>query len=105
MRQDKKNTYVLLFCCLTVLTIRAQNYHAIQGSSLAGALGVHNNPASIVNTPFKWDVALAGVQVKGSTNLVNIWNYSIFSPPTQSEYFFGGSGERFGITSANIHLL
>ncbi|MBC7423753.1 MAG: hypothetical protein H7334_09900, partial [Ferruginibacter sp.] len=42
---------LLLFNCLA-----AQNYHAINGSSYAGSLGVGNNPASIVHVPYAWDV-------------------------------------------------
>ncbi len=41
---------------------RAQNYHAMEGSPFAGSLGVANNPASIVNTPYPWDVTLFSFQ-------------------------------------------
>jgi len=64
----------------------SQNYHAIQGSSYAGALGVHNNPASIVSTPFKWDIVLVGTQLKSSTNSYTIFNYSLLSSPANSLY-------------------
>jgi hypothetical protein len=66
--------------------VKAQNFHALQGSSYTGAIGVHNNPASIVNTPFPWDVALFGFQVKSSTNAFRIYNYSLLSSPANSQY-------------------
>jgi hypothetical protein len=100
-----KKLYISVLTLLLASGAIAQNYHAIQGSSMAGALGVHNNPSSIVNTPFKWDVALIGVQGKVSTNAVSIRNYSLLSPPSGSEYFFAGSGKRFAISSVNVNLL
>jgi hypothetical protein len=62
----------------------AQNYHGIQGSPFAGSLGVHNNPAAAVNTPFPWDVVLFGSQLKTSTNAFTIYNYSLLSNPANS---------------------
>ncbi|MEO5591739.1 MAG: hypothetical protein ABIR15_09560 [Chitinophagaceae bacterium] len=84
----------------------AQNYHAIQGSSYAGALGVHNNPASIVNTPFKWDVVLFGAQVKSSTNAFSIHNYSLLSSPANSLYRVDkGQYKRKANMDVNLNLL
>jgi len=96
-----------LFILLSVpLLASAQNYHAIQGSSLAGGLGVHNNPSSIVNNPFKWDLTLIGIQAKASTNIVTIRNYSLLSKPSNSEYIFeGGLKSRYAIASVNVNLL
>ncbi|MEP7279482.1 MAG: hypothetical protein ABI813_12610 [Bacteroidota bacterium] len=74
------------FGLLAATGAHAQNYHAIQGSSYAGALGVHNNPASIVNTPFGWDVVVAGVQLTSSTNAFTIHDYSLLSSPANSRY-------------------
>ncbi len=84
----------------------AQNYHALNGSSYAGSLGVHNNPASIVNTPYKWDLALFGAQLKSSTNIVTIYDYSLLSNPQKSVYKLNeGSYERYGKLSFNFNLL
>ena len=60
----KKLLLAILLPLMIITGSPAQNYHAIQGSSYAGALGVHNNPAAIVNTPFKWDLVLFGAQLK-----------------------------------------
>ncbi len=84
----------------------AQNFHAIQGSPYAGSIGVHNNPSSIVSTPYKWDLTIIGAQTKGSTNILNVRNYSLLSKPSESEYFFTpGTFKRDAIANANINLL
>ena len=88
------------------MTSSGQNYHAIQGSSYAGSLGVGNNPASIVNTPFPWDINIFSFQVKGVTNAVTIHNYSLLSKPTTAKYGFnGGYYSRFAQANTNINLL
>lgn len=97
---------------LTILTgctigchLSAQNYHAVQGSSYAGSLGVANNPAAMVNTPYKWDFTLFGVQGQTSTNAVTVYNYSFLSNPADSKYYFsGGNYERYARINANLNL-
>jgi hypothetical protein len=101
--------YLLLLICsglLAVTGLNAQNYHAIQGSSYAGALGVMNNPASMVNTPFKWDVVLIGTQLKSSTNAFSIHDYSYLSSPANSLYHVdnGQYGRKANI-DFNLNLL
>jgi len=91
---------------LAMLNGKAQNYHAIQGSSYAGALGVHNNPASIVGTPFKWDVVLLGTQLKSSTNAFTIYNYSLLSSPANSLYYVDkGKYKRKADLDFNLNLI
>jgi hypothetical protein len=83
----------------------SQNYHAVNGSSYAGSLGVGNNPASIVNTPFAWDVDVFSVQAKPATNAVAVYKYSLLSSPANSEYLFsGGNYKRFAQADFNINL-
>ena len=85
--------------------LTAQNYHAIQGSSYAGALGVHNNPASIVNTPFTWDISVLGAQLKSSTNAFTIYNYSLISSPANSLYYINkGEYGRYANLNFNLNL-
>ena len=101
--------YLLLavwFGLLAVSGAYAQDYHAIQGSSYAGALGVHNNPASIVNTPFTWDVVVFGAQLTSSTNAFSIYNYSLLSSPANSLYYVdNGQYSRKSNAGFNINLL
>lgn len=94
------------FGLLAVSGAYAQDYHAIQGSSYAGALGVHNNPASIVNTPFTWDVVVFGAQLTSSTNAFSIYNYSLLSSPANSLYHVDdGQYSRKANADFNINLL
>ncbi|MGC4034675.1 MAG: DUF5723 family protein [Chitinophagaceae bacterium] len=97
----------LLFIFLVkIVSIHAQDYHAIQGSSYAGSLGVHNNPASIVMTPVKWDVTLFGLQGKSSSSLITVYDYSLLSNPYNSRYYFtGGDYKRFSDLAVNLNLL
>jgi hypothetical protein len=104
----KKGTRSLpaLLLLLVHLHGHPQNYYAIQGSNYAGSLGVGNNPASIVNTPYKWDIALFGVQEKNATNGVTIHNYSVLSNPAKSQYSIReGDYRRFAYTDYNANLL
>ena len=88
------------------LSVKAQNYNAINGSSYAGSLGVHNNPASIVSTPFKWDFTLFGTQLSTSTNAFSIHDYSYLSSPANSLYRVDhGEFERKANINLNVNLL
>ncbi len=102
----KKISLAAWFVVLLIMQVNAQNYHAIQGSSYAGALGVQNNPASIVNTPFTWDVVVFGAQVQSSTNTFSIRDYSLLSNPANSLYHVeGGNFSRKANIDFNLNLL
>jgi hypothetical protein len=86
--------------------VNGQDYHAIAGSNYAGALGVHNNPAAIVNTPYPWDITLIGIQAKYQTNAITVIDYSLLSSPANSKFLInGGDFSRYGNSQANINLL
>src|SRR5690349_10739874 len=86
--------------------VYGQNYHALNGSSYAGSLGVTNNPASISNTPYKWDVTLLAGQLKYSTNIISIFKYSLLKRASTSEYLINnGNFPRYGIMNMNLRLL
>lgn len=90
---------------LAQLVAVSQNYHAVNGSSYAGSLGVGNNPASIVNTPFAWDVDVFSVQAKPATNAVTVYKYSLLSSPANSEYLFDkGYYSRYIQANTNVNL-
>jgi hypothetical protein len=90
----------------TVFQIKAQNYHAVQGSSFAGSLGVSNNPASIVNTPYAWDVDLFSIQLKSATNTFTIKNYSLFSSAKKTTVAANdGYYKHYADVNFNINLL
>jgi hypothetical protein len=84
----------------------AQDYHAIEGSPFAGSLGVSNNPASILSTPYPWDVTLFSAQGTWSTNALTVYNLSLLSFSDSSKYGInnGNYGRRVNF-DYNIHLL
>ncbi len=101
-----KITSLLVLLSIFITGVRAQDYHAINGTVYSGSLGVHNNPSSIVNTPFKWDLTILGIQGKVSTNIVQVRKYSLLSKAGNSEYVFpSGTFARKGIATANVNLL
>lgn len=70
-----------LFFCITSYS---QNYNALTGSPYAGVSGVYINPASSVNSFYKWDVSLFGIGSTTSQNLFQLNNVNLFNPPTQT---------------------
>src|SRR5687768_17223082 len=94
-----------LFFVLSI-TAFSQNYHAMHGSSYAGSLGVGNNPASIVNAPYEWDLNLFSTQLKYTTNAVTIYKYSLLSSAATSEYQFDrGYYSRYMDFNFNCNIL
>jgi len=102
----KKVFLASLFSAILAPFVKGQNYHAINGSSYAGSLGVHNNPSSIVNTASKWDLTLFGAQVKNSTNAVTLHNVSYTHFRDTAELSFNnGNYSRFLVVNDNINIL
>ena len=85
------------------LLVQGQNYTATNGSSYIGSLNVHNNPSAIVNSPFKWDLTLFGLQDKHTTNTIKVFKYSLLSNPAKSEYLIS-SGEFSRHADLNLNL-
>ncbi|MBO9634106.1 MAG: hypothetical protein J7578_13405 [Chitinophagaceae bacterium] len=97
---------LLVLCCIISITGTGQNYHAVNGSSYAGSLGTGNNPASIVNTPWPWDITLFGIQAKAVTNILTVRNYSLLTSPAEARYQISNKNEaRYANTNYNINLL
>ena len=102
----KCNFYFLIVLSLLSILGRAQNYHAVQGSSYAGSLSLGSNPAGIVNAPYSWDVNLFSAQLKYTTNAVTIYKYSLLSSAANSEYQFDrGSYKRSFDFNFNSNIL
>lgn len=64
----------------------AQGYHAAHGSNYASSLNVANDPASILSSPYKWDLTLIGTQLKSVSNAYTLRNYSLLSLPSDAEF-------------------
>ncbi|HTE30016.1 MAG TPA: DUF5723 family protein [Chryseolinea sp.] len=76
----KRTWSLLIFAVLTGVNLYSQHYSAIHGSNYSGSLGVYNNPSSIVNVPYKWDLTLFGAQFQTISNAVTGRNFpSYFS--------------------------
>ena len=103
---NKKWLLHALWLLLVYTNGYTQNYYALQGSNYAGSLGIGNNPASIVNTPYKWDVTILGVQEKNATNCIIIHNWSLFGNPGNSQYSIReGDFKRYAYDDLNVNLL
>jgi hypothetical protein len=84
----------------------SQNYHAVEGTPDAGSMGVANNPASILSTPYPWDVTLFSVQLKNTTNALVLHDFSLLpSKDTIGVTWNRGYIKRFAAFNYNIHLL
>ena len=112
MTLRQKEKIIRMRNCITAVLLvfslgtMAQDYHAVEGSPFAGSLGVAGNPASILSTPYPWDITLFSTQVKNSTNAVRFTNYSYLSHPDTIGYdWTKGNLQRFAALNYNIHLL
>ena len=75
-----KIVFVLLLCiCHKVFS---QNYHAVNGSPYAGISNTYYNPATSVNSFYKWDVSLFGAQHALTNNFFTLSNFNGAQPPT-----------------------
>jgi hypothetical protein len=98
-----RGTLIILICTLRAT---AQDYHAINGSPYAGAMGVANNPASILSTPYPWDITVFSVQEKNTTNAVTLSNLSYLSHGDTLGYRWKeGPLKRYASFNYNVHLL
>jgi len=103
---------IVLIC---TLESRAQNYQAIKGSPYAGALGAADNPAAILNTPYRWDITVFSAEVKNTTNAITFTNRSYLSllshlhptnpNDTVAYNWTNGDIPRYAAFSFNVHLL
>ena len=84
----------------------AQGYQAINGSPYAGAMGAANNPASILGTPYPWDITLFSVQLKNTTNAITFSDLSYISHGDTVGYKWKtGFLKRYAAFNYNVHLL
>lgn len=82
---------------LMVGPLQSQSYHAINGSPFAGVTGMYNNPATTVNSAYKWDFTLLSAQATISNSLFTINQSSLTR--------FDSANSQFtpGMRSRNLH--
>ncbi|HUQ67608.1 MAG TPA: DUF5723 family protein [Flavitalea sp.] len=85
--------------------IHAQNYNAIHGSDYSGALGVYNNPSSIISSPYNWDITVVGFQFQTISNVIKGPNFPFSFFPGATFYVANGNLKRYADITADLHLL
>ncbi|HEV3324614.1 MAG TPA: hypothetical protein VG052_03390 [Puia sp.] len=95
----------LMIGLICSLSGQAQDYHAIEGSPYAGGIGAANNPASIVNASFPWDITVFSLEEKNTTNAVKFTDFSYISKDTIHYKFAAGYMKRYAAFNFNVHLL
>lgn len=97
--------YLICICLFFLHGLQAQNYQAINGSSYAGSLGPSNNPASIVEVPFVWDITPIAIQTKQTTNIIRVEKYSLLSSPDSAEISLqNGEKKKYVFSNQDIRL-
>ena len=66
---------LILIVCSSITN--AQSYHALNGSPFAGITSMYVNPASPVNSFYKWDATLIGIQFKTDQNMGYLRNIAL----------------------------
>jgi hypothetical protein len=102
----RRGAMVLISGLLLSFGSRGQNYNALKGSPYAGAIGAADNPASILSTPYPWDITIFSMQVQNATNAVTLRPLSLLSHTDTVGFFFtNGNFKRYATFNYNIHLL
>lgn len=98
--------FLLFILSGLALSLKAQPYQAIHGSSYAGSLGVTQNPSAIVQAPYAWDITPLALQLKYSTNTVKVSGYSLFGNTGQAEVrAVEGQQSRYWMQQQDLRLL
>jgi hypothetical protein len=95
----------LLIGLICTLETTAQDYQAVKGSPYAGSMGVADNPASILSTPYPWDITVFSAQAKNTTNAISFTNFSYLSHGDTLGYrWTDGDRKRYAAVDFNVHL-
>ncbi|HUB59922.1 MAG TPA: hypothetical protein VL978_04430 [Puia sp.] len=100
-----RSSTVLIIALILSLSSMAQDYHAIEGSPYAGAIGVANNPASIVNTSYPWDITVLSFEETNTTNALKFTDFGYLTRDTIHYTWVNGRLARYAAFNFNIHLL
>lgn len=92
------------FLGLFSVHVNAQSYHATNGSAYAGAAGLFNNPASGVNSVYKWDLNFLSLQTTLATNNLSLSNFSYTNPGNAYISFKEGSNSYYGHQNLDFNL-
>jgi hypothetical protein len=96
----------ILIGLICTLETAAQDYQAVKGSPFAGSVGVADNPASILSTPYPWDITVFSTQIKNTTNAISFSDFSYLSQGDTLGYrWANGEKKRYAGIDYNVHLL
>jgi hypothetical protein len=103
----KIGSFGVLIGIICTLECNAQDYQAVKGSSYAGALTVSDNPASILSTPYPWDITVFSVGLKNTSNAISFDNFSYLHHADTLNYHWtnGDLARRYAAVNFNVHLL
>src|SRR5476649_1670445 len=105
MNNPVKKLFTIALLCLPAAAVISQSYHAINGSPYAGATGMYINPASPVNSAFKWDLTLFSLQFTASNTAFIINNTSILNTANADLRASSNGSNRSFHTNADMNLL
>src|SRR5580704_4692853 len=101
----KKFICFLFPCLFFYVSVSAQGYMAVHGSSYAGSLGVGNNPASISGAFYTWDIDLISLQGATSSNAYTVNDYSLLtSVKNTTSSANDGNFKRYADLDFNLNL-
>lgn len=99
--------YILLVIGFCSSQTNAQNYHATHGSAYAGSVGIFNNPASAINSAYKWDLNILSLQTTITTNNIFLSKNTIGSNGITGDTkinFKEGSNSYYGHQNLDFNL-
>ncbi len=107
MNRSYLSPIVLIFilACSLVMDGNAQQFHALHGSSFAGAASMYNNPASPNNSLHRWDLNILAFQLANSSNSLYLQNAKLLSFENASLTIKPGTQQRNNHTNLNLQLL
>ena len=88
----------------STLIVNGQEYHAINGSPYAGAASSFNNPASGVNSIYKWDLNLFSFQTTVAANHLTLLNTKLTNPSNAILSFDEGSNSHYAHQNLDLNL-
>lgn len=83
----------------------SQSYHAINGSPYAGVSGIYVNPASSVNSVYKWNVNIFSLQAEASNSTFIVNKTSLTNYDSASSNITNGYKPRYFHGNADLSLL
>lgn len=84
----------------------SQNYQAFYGSDHFGSLNATQNPSSILNNPYKWDITLFSGQYSINNNAIIQSGKTPLKLPVTTKYeILEGKYERKAYLNTDIHIL